>query len=263
VDVREAAPPLAANDAGVSVMVDEVELDGDVITLAFTVANGTGDDWHVAREGNETLLLDRRGGRYPTRAADVVARAQSVTTYRMQFAGPLGEDVDELSLKFNEGWVRSSDLDLEVRGIPVPEDQPIAFAATEGSSVALDDAVGHHPNGTSVVLRTVTVDGPVVEVTFMAVNGSRAEVRLADLRSRQPDTLLQEPGGRVLRLLPAEGNPDLSIPEGQRLSGTMRFLGPLSSDVERVTLRINTSGNPTSDSTRAPQLTFADIPVRR
>jgi hypothetical protein len=263
VEIAEQTAFGRSNDEGVTVLVHAVEVVDDVIALELSVANPSPNDWVVAEDDDPALLLDTRGGTYPSRGEDVVARAGSRTRLRIEFAGPLGEGVDELVLRLNDDWAGSRQLDMEIRGIPVPGERRVELPDAEATTVAVEDVVAHHPNGTNVVVHAVTVGHDVVEVSFQAVNGGEDEVRLADLRSSVPDTRLREPGGRTLPLLAAEANTDLRIPGGQRLTGTLRFLGPLADSADRVSLEINSRGNATSESTRQPSMTINDIPVRR
>ncbi|CAN5585172.1 hypothetical protein BH20ACT2_BH20ACT2_12380 [soil metagenome] len=264
VRLDEPAPSATGEGGALAVAVRAVQVEPRVVILDLVVTNVAGESLLLIDEDDGPVLLDNRGGTYPARGEAVEIQGLTRERLRLEFAGPREAGVERLDLRFNPEF--GSGAELAVDGLQVREGRRVEYASVAERSVALTDQVKYHPNGSSMVLYTITAGAETVEVTFLVVNGGDDPISLAGGGAPRPPPAddrpyLQDPSGRAYALLPDEANPELSVPAYQRLTGTLRFAGPLPPDVARVSLYVN-GGQSANEFSRTPGFTFADLDLR-
>lgn len=253
--VLDEPPPTAVSEeGGVSATVRAVEVAGDVIAVDLAVVNVSEDEVLLDDEFDPPRLEDGSGGLYPTVAQEVPVGPLTAIDLRMEFRGPPAEGVDRLTLTLNPDGSGSAPT-LRLTDVPVAPGR-LTFAREPARSVALEEVTAYHPNGVSLSVYTLAVGSDVIEVTLQAVNGNADEVRLADDRPYLQD----DRGRRYLEILGGV-NGELAIPGRQRLTGTLRFAGPLPADVDDLTLVLNERGSTDYDDSATPTFTVAGLPV--
>lgn len=214
--------PSATTDDGLSLSVVAIET-GDDTVVEMVAVNGSRRARTLGRSYSPMTLTDASGQSLRAAEQAIEIPAYSSDRLRVAFAGrPTG---DQMTLTAG---------DVTLTGLPT---RATRFAAGSPPAVgALDAAQVNHPNGSTVRVTGVTFGERATDVQVEVVNGHPREIRLA---SGATSTRLQDPSGRVYPLVPAAANPDLSVPSGQTLRGTLRFAGRVAPDVPRLALQFN------------------------
>lgn len=214
--------PTAATDNGLRVSVVAIETGDDTI-LEMVAVNGSSRARILSRRYAPMTLTDATGQALPAAEQEIEIPAYSSDRLRVTFAGqPAG---DRMTLTAGDATVH--DLPTHATRFEVGR------VPTVGS---LTTAQVNHPNGSTVRVTGVTFGERTTDVQVEVVNGHSREIELATTTA---GAQLQDPSGRVYPLVPAATNPDLAVPEGQTLRGTLRFAGRVGGDVPRLALQFN------------------------
>lgn len=118
-----------------------------------------------------------------------------------------------------------------------------------------------HVNGTVLKLESISFDDEFITVNFTAINGSIGTIGLA-WDGRQ-GVILEDDTGHTYPFLPPEDNETLEIEEGERLSGSLIFIGKLREDATSLHLIFNPEGHKDDTSTSSPYFSFESIDLQR
>lgn len=255
------AEPHARHEGGASLFVEAIEADDNLITLDLLIINGTNDRIEVVDDNDPMVLQDKSGKQYVSGTEEVALEPYTSNKLRISFAGPLADDKQSLTLRTNPKYGNQfSAPQLVVGNIPVSDGGRIEFAKFKTFQIGLPDMTFHHANGLTFTLKEIAAEGNEVRITFNAVNGHENDVKLAGASSDR--AFVQDEQGNRLYLVPASTNRELSIPAGQKLSGTLRFAGRMGPTTKTLNLNFNNKFGSAADFSNSPKIVINSIPIQ-
>ncbi|MFC0300746.1 hypothetical protein ACFFIS_07925 [Virgibacillus soli] len=119
-----------------------------------------------------------------------------------------------------------------------------------------------HENGTVVTVDSISFDEEYVIVHITAINGKDSYIKLT--YNIWDGAKLVDDTGFEYHYLAPEDNRDLRIESGERLTGSLVFIGRLQDEAKSLNLTFN-PGNPQDNSKHDydPKLIFKDIEIKR
>lgn len=244
---------------GVSLWVESVEISNDLIALRLRAINGNKGPMRLSDATDPMLLRDDVGGEYPSKNEKIEIPAQSMTALRVEFAGPLKAGARELTLLTNSKYGNNFYAPaFALAHIPATSWRDAAFAEPLVRRLPLNESTTMHPNGLSMTLTEVVVEDNEIKVSFLAVNGHKDEVKLAESND---ETFMQDEQANRYYLIPPPNNAELRLPARARMSGTLHFAGRLAPSARRLSLHFNERFGGTQDFSNDPKIVIEDLPV--
>jgi hypothetical protein len=253
-----AGEPTTFHSNGSSVRVEGVERDGDhtVVTLLFV--NGTDDEQEVGSRSDPPTLTDARGVVFTASEDEIRVPAHSTDRLRIPFNG-VAED-GPLTLRLNGRYGSADDYTRDPQLVfPDLEASARYTAPALPAGGSLTGAQVNHANGASVTVRAVRYEPTTTDVDVLIVNGSENPI---DLSPTNDEARLLDDRARRYPIVPPVPDGQLRVPEGQTVSGTLRFAGRLADDAGTLTLTFNGKNGSTEDYARQPRIQIP-IPVAR
>lgn len=235
--------PTAVADDGLSLSVVAIETGSDTV-VELVAINGSRRTQVLSRRHAPMTLTDATGQALPAAEQEIEIPPYASDRLRVTFAGaPAG---DRMTLTAG---------DVTVADLPT---RATRFDAEPAPAVGpLTDAQVNHPNGSTIRVTGVAFGERTTDVQVEVVNGHRREIRLAGTSA---GARLQDPSGRVYPLVPPATNPDLDVPDGQTLRGTLRFAGRVGADVTGLALEFNPDYGGDEDYATRPRVRI-DLPL--
>lgn len=251
---QESPEPQANTPKGLSVIVQGIEAKGDHIVLDLVAVNGSDDRLSLSDRIDPMILIDQKGNQYPSFEETVELAPYSITSLKVPFAGTLTRGTKELTLRTNSRHGNDfSDLEITIADLPARKGRRVEFSEFQPRQIELRNRLAQHPNGSTVRLQHIEYGSETIKVAFEAVNGLDEEIELADSRIDPP--FLQDAQSNRYYLIPSPVNPDLSIPENQKLTGVLHFAGRVPASAGELSLHFNERhGNSDWDKTMTPKL---------
>lgn len=137
-----------------------------------------------------------------------------------------------------------------------PETAVTPAAPVEPATQPLDLQV-NHPNGTVLQIKGITFADDNIALDVAVVNGHNQTIQL-----NQSEMLLRDDIGNTYRLSAPPQNQQLEVAAGQRLEGTLIFLGRVAPGATSLTLTTNDKFGGEQEWATNPKMTIANIPTQ-
>ena len=239
----EVAGQPTATDDELTVTVVSVE-PGDVTVIELVAVNGDDRPVTIGRASSPLTLVDASGQELEGPDQAIEIPAYSSDRLRVEFAGrPEGDR-----------------MSLQAVGVTVPDLPTRATRFSPGPAPTVGDlsrAQANHASGTTLRLTSVAFGDDVTEVGVEVVNGSGNGIDISGTSDR---VRLADETGRTYPLVPPAANPDLDVPDGQALRGTLRFAGRVPGSVQQLTFQTNPDYGGDEEFSRSPRITI-DVPL--
>lgn len=150
--------------------------------------------------------------------------------------------------------------------VPNPADANDGSEDSEGNGHSLPEAIEideqiSHANGVVLTVESIRFDEELITIDIAAINGSDASVYLTD--NGREGAVLKDNTGFRYQFLPPEDNKDLKIAKGERLSGSLIFIGQLKDEAASLDLVFNPKGQENSEYTDTPTFNLESIDLNR
>ncbi|HEX3863992.1 MAG TPA: OmpA family protein [Stellaceae bacterium] len=225
---------------GASLTLKTIDFRSDAIVLSVTIANPGDRDIRLNR-ARSLILDDGAHGIYhlnpPADNPDLRIAARIAVAGELVFIGPLAPTTRVLRLSSNAGIGTSDNPydDAPVFNITLP---------VEGAGRDAGMRQENHPDGAILRASSVRVGGGGCGVSLLAANGNDRAIQL----NQNSSLTLLDAQGTALPPATLEGNPDLTVPPGDRLEATLVF--PCRADAAGTTMTLvsNRGTSGTSDN---------------
>ncbi|MDE5414283.1 hypothetical protein [Alkalihalobacterium chitinilyticum] len=111
-----------------------------------------------------------------------------------------------------------------------------------------------HNNGTVLTIESVHLGEEFITIDIQAINGASNNVFLS--WGGKNSMILQDDTGVTYPFLPPERNHNLEIKIGERLSGSLIFVGRINGEATSLHLKTNPNGSEDKDATDMPSFFF-------
>lgn len=164
---------------------------------------------------------------------------------------PVVSEPEEDTNEGNEGQ------DTEPVEATEQEQQPIASNLPE--PIEIDETV-YHDNGTILTLESMSFHDEYITVNISVINAAEFDIDLVN--GGRDAAVLEDNTGLSYYFMPPHRNERIQIKEGEKMSGSLIFVGMLPEEATSVNFILNDKFGGKADYERSPSFEFLDIKIR-
>ncbi|MBU9723368.1 hypothetical protein [Bacillus alkalicola] len=180
---------------------------------------------------------------------------------------PIEVNGDEDVIDENKTQVATESEDIAVSSDDAEEDSSVEDLSTEVSASSLPetlelDETQYHENGTILTLESIHFNEEYITVNITVLNASGKDISIT-AAGRTGAELEDDTGETMYYYQPPKENESLDIPEGDRMTASLIFVGMLPEEATSLHLTLNSIFGGSSRITHNPMFEFEDISLGR